>query len=369
MVLKANSTHENSLTSENNQRCKGMKKETLNKLNLQNEKTLSNLTTNIPVSELITKYKANWKDSLIDTFLLLIYGIFAFIIGSQTLNSPILFHLVAVPICALAQVKIFMVFHDCGHNNYSPSKYFNNFLLYLYSPIILTPPSWSYRHHLHHITSGNLGQKEYRFSDTVLHTKEDYQKMNPIIRKIYRIARSPICFTLVLPTLNFWVKNRIPQIWGNKNIYWVYVYHNLSSVALVSVIYYYGYFQLHFEASFFATMIGFMLFHAQHTFNDTPYLKRENWKYHESALYGSTFLQVPFYMKWFMHGIEYHHIHHLSTKIPGYQLEKCHLEYQSYFTMVKKVSMSEFFSHLNLVLYDEKENRFITFDEADNKII
>ena len=50
--------------------------------------------------------------------------------------------------------------------------------------------------------------------------------------------------------------------------------------------------------------------------------KCEEWKQKDSGIHGSSFIQIPFFFKYFFMGIEYHHIHHMNSKIPGYNLQK-----------------------------------------------
>ena len=39
---------------------------------------------------------------------------------------------------------------------------------------------------------------------------------------------------------------------------------------------------------------------------------------------GSSFYKLPKILQWFSGNIGFHHIHHLSPRIPNYNLEKCH---------------------------------------------
>jgi omega-6 fatty acid desaturase (delta-12 desaturase) len=71
-------------------------------------------------------------------------------------------------------------------------------------------------------------------------------------------------------------------------------------------------------------------------------------------------------------GIEYHHIHHMNAKIPGYNLQKYHEDVvmsSNIFDTIVTLSMYECYCNLWLVLYDEKQNKYITFKEADEEII
>jgi omega-6 fatty acid desaturase (delta-12 desaturase) len=91
----------------------------------------------------------------------------------------------------------------------------------------------------------------------------------------------------------------------------------------------------------------------------------------DSGLLGSSFLLYPNWFKYFTMGIEYHHIHHMNAKIPGYNLQRYHEEVVSksdMFANVVQLSMTDCYNNLWLVLYDEDVKRYITFAEADEKI-
>ncbi len=58
-------------------------------------------------------------------------------------------------------------------------------------------------------------------------------------------------------------------------------------------------------------------------------------------------------------GIEYHHIHHLISKIPGYNLKKCYDE-NKYFHKVNRLTLTDCYNNLWLNLYDDKNKKFIS---------
>ena len=73
-----------------------------------------------------------------------------------------------------------------------------------------------------------------------------------------------------------------------------------------------------------AQLIGTVLFHLQHSVN-VPYREhKESWNFVSAALEGSTFLEIPFWLRPFTNGIEYHHIHHLNTNVASYVIQNCH---------------------------------------------
>ena len=80
---------------------------------------------------------------------------------------------------------------------------------------------------------------------------------------------------------------------------------------------------------------------------------------------------VCLYLKYFTGGIEYHHIHHINSKIPGYNLQKFHEEVKQksdMFDNILTLNLTECYNNLWLNIYDEKSKRYITFEEADFKI-
>jgi 1-acyl-sn-glycerol-3-phosphate acyltransferase len=97
-------------------------------------------------------------------------------------------------------------------------------------------------------------------------------------------------------------------------------------------------------------------------------VNNETWKMKDSGLLGSSFIQIPYLLKYFTMGIEYHHIHHINAKIPGYNLQKYHEEVvskSSVFDNIVKLNMSDCYNNVWLALYDEDKKRFITFENKN----
>src|SRR4029434_5978516 len=72
---------------------------------------------------------------------------------------------------------------------------------------------------------------------------------------------------------------------------------------------------------------GVWLFYVQHQFEGVYWERGENWDFTKAALEGSSFYKLPRILQWFTGNIGFHHIHHLSARIPNYNLEKCHKEH------------------------------------------
>jgi omega-6 fatty acid desaturase (delta-12 desaturase) len=90
----------------------------------------------------------------------------------------------------------------------------------------------------------------------------------------------------------------------------------------------------------------------------------------ESGLEGSSFIMIPLWLKYFTMGIEYHHIHHCMTRIPGYNLQRTHKYMLQNTKMIDNIvilSMKDVFNNLFLTLYDESSGRFVGFSNSDKK--
>ena len=132
-----------------------------------------------------------------------------------------------------------------------------------------------------------------------------------------------------------------------------------------------GLLKLYLAGTAGAGSLAVMVFHNQHTFN-SPYITDDNsWSKLDSGLKGSSFIQFPWFLKLFSYRVEYHHIHHMLSTIPGYNVQLAH-EYleqtEPGFKNIVKLSMKDCYNNLWLTLYDEESDRYISFKEADEKI-
>jgi omega-6 fatty acid desaturase (delta-12 desaturase) len=111
-----------------------------------------------------------------------------------------------------------------------------------------------------------------------------------------------------------------------------------------------------------ASSIGTWLFFVQHQFEETYWEHQEEWEYVSAALKGSSYYKLPKVLQWFTGNIGFHHIHHLSPRIPNYKLEKCHNEnplFQRVLTMTLRTSLETTF----LSLWDKEQRKLISFGQ------
>jgi acyl-lipid omega-6 desaturase (Delta-12 desaturase) len=113
---------------------------------------------------------------------------------------------------------------------------------------------------------------------------------------------------------------------------------------------------------FLASVAGVWLFYVQHQYSDVIWKRSKDWNYREIALFGSSFYKLPRILQWFSGNIGFHHIHHLGPRIPNYKLEKCHYEHNDLWK-VKPISLKDSIGSLRLRLWDEQNQRLISFSE------
>jgi len=286
-----------------------------------------------------------------------------------------------IPLVSLLQVKSFVIFHDCGHNSFTPSKKLNYILGTVLGITLLTPLCWTYEHSNHHMISGNKENKlNGDHNHSIFHSLNQYKEMNRLQQTLYKVLRQPFIFNIGIATFILFIVHRFHILCmklNNSLLYKQRVYQIVFDTLITNIclfIYLFNNKQMLIYSiiwSIISLSLGFIIFHNQHTFNK-PYVKTtKEWTKQNSGLQGSSFIQVPKYLKFFTYGIEYHHIHHMIASIPGYKLKVAH-EYlektEPEFKNIVKLSMTDCYHNLWLTLYDEESDRYISFKEADEKI-
>ncbi len=108
---------------------------------------------------------------------------------------------------------------------------------------------------------------------------------------------------------------------------------------------------------------GIWLFYVQHQFEDAYWESGESWSYADAALRGSSYLKLPKVLQFFSGNIGLHHVHHLSARIPNYNLQRAHDE-NPIFHDVPMLSMWDGMRAVRFKLWDEEHARLVTFAEA-----
>jgi omega-6 fatty acid desaturase (delta-12 desaturase) len=107
---------------------------------------------------------------------------------------------------------------------------------------------------------------------------------------------------------------------------------------------------------------GVWLFYVQHQFEGVYWERGDEWDYTAAALQGSSFYKLPKVLQWFSGNIGFHHIHHLSSRIPNYNLERCHQSHPM-FQAVKPITLFSSLKSFSLRLWDENQKKLVGYRE------
>ena len=108
------------------------------------------------------------------------------------------------------------------------------------------------------------------------------------------------------------------------------------------------------------------VFFVQHNFPGSYTSGDEGWSYFKGAIEGSSFLIVPRVLNWFTADIAYHHVHHLSERIPNYRLRKCHEDNLDQFSSVKRLQLHQVWNCFSLILRDHESCQLISINRLRN---
>jgi omega-6 fatty acid desaturase (delta-12 desaturase) len=75
---------------------------------------------------------------------------------------------------------------------------------------------------------------------------------------------------------------------------------------------------------------------------------------------GSSFYKLPRLLQWFTGNIGFHHIHHLGSKIPNYNLAKAYRENPVFH--IKPMTLLSSLNCLKWRVYDEANHRLAGWD-------
>jgi len=260
-------------------------------------------------------------------------------------------------------VRVFIIFHDCGHGSFFKSQRINNFWGFVMGLLCFTPYRyWRHEHAVHHANAGDLDNRGV--GDVWTMTVKEYLKAPRWMRIKYRLCRNPICLFIIGPSIMFFIAHRIPI--GRLNSKESIDVHltNLGILAMMIIMGVFlgfkTYLLIQFLVVSMAASAGVWLFYVQHQFEGVYWERSDNWDYVTEALKGSSFFKLPKVLQWFTGNIGFHHIHHLAPNIPNYFLERCYNEIPL-FQQIKPITFLASFKSLTFRLWDEQHQRLVGF--------
>lgn len=262
-------------------------------------------------------------------------------------------------------IRTFIIFHDCCHQSFFKSRLANDILGTITGVLTIVPyEQWKNSHSIHHATSGNLDKRG--IGDIWVLTVDEYVA-SPLWRRIaYRVYRNPAIMLGVGPFFVFVIQYRF-NVKGAKRKERLNTY--LTNVLIVGLytlmcwaIGWQAFLMIQLPIFFVSGMLGIWLFYVQHQFEDSYFENEEEWSYVKAAVEGSSYYKLPKVLQWITGNIGFHHVHHLSPKVPNYNLEKAH-DATPPLQKATTITISTSLKSLRFRLWDERNKTFVSFKD------
>jgi acyl-lipid omega-6 desaturase (Delta-12 desaturase) len=263
-------------------------------------------------------------------------------------------------------MRTFIVFHDCTHGSFLPSRRANLWVGRLSGLLVFQPfANWRHTHAVHHGTAGDLDRRGT--GDIATLTFDEYVASPWTKRLGYRLFRNPLVMFGIGPLWSLMIG---PRLWSRsmrlrqrRSV----VITNLFLAALLGAICWFLGWQewllVQMPSAILAGTAGVWLFYVQHQFEDVYWESGESWGYADAALRGSSYLKLPQPFQFFTGNIGLHHVHHLSAKVPNYNLQRAHGE-NPIFRDVPVLTAWDGVGAVRLKVIDAEAGRLLTWSEV-----
>lgn len=327
------------------------------------------------------------------------FALFYFAIESLSVSYWLSAALIFVLILFI--MRVFMMMHDAGHGCLFVSPRQNSIAGFIMGVMCGVPEYvWSKHHAYHHATNGNWNK--YRGPLAVL-SSDEYSELSEKKQKSYVNSRNILLapfagfmyfiftprFTWLKGSIQFFfhgVKTKLSspktsfqeiansfetKFWADWKEYRHMAYNNIVLISLIVFgCWFFGiapFMTVYLIALSLAGALGIILFTIQHNFEDSYAMGDEGWDYNTAAIEGTSYFDLPRVLHWFTADIGYHHIHHLSARIPNYKLRECHEEYEHLFKDVPTLRLKDVLKSFKHILWDEASGRMITVAQFNER--
>lgn len=261
--------------------------------------------------------------------------------------------------------RIFIIFHDCTHHSFFKDRRANRIVGTVMGVLTLFPfDQWGHEHSVHHATSGNLDKRGT--GDIWTLTVDEYLAAPFKLRFAYRFYRNPLVMFGLGPIYVFLLKNRFNRKGARKkeknNTYLTNALIVVFAALLCLAVGWQSFLLVQGSIFMISGSIGIWLFYVQHTFEDSYFEENEEWEYVLAAVEGSSFYKLPKLMQFLTGNIGYHHVHHLSPRVPNYKLEMAHNNTQP-LENVPTITLATSLRSLRFRLWDEESKNFVSFKD------
>ncbi|MEK3785501.1 fatty acid desaturase [Paenibacillus sp. FSL K6-1230] len=328
---------------------------------MKDQARLSHLKKNVAAFEQTNTRSSIWQ--LINTLgplLLLWYAAYLSLSISYWLTLPISI------VAAGFIIRTFIIFHDCGHQSFFKSKRANDIVGTITGVITLCPyQQWKNTHAIHHATSSNLDKRGT--GDMWVLTIEEYVAAGFWQRLAYRFYRNPLVMFVLGPIYIFLISYRFNRKGAKRKEKINTHVTNISIVVLYALlcwaIGWEAFVLVQAPVFFVSGMLGIWLFYVQHQFEESYFEHDEEWSYVNAAVEGSSYYKLPAVLQWITGNIGFHHVHHLSPKVPNYYLEEAHNATPP-LQKATTITIGTSLKSLRFRLWDEQRKTFVSFGEV-----
>ncbi|MFD2923769.1 fatty acid desaturase [Halobacillus naozhouensis] len=275
----------------------------------------------------------------------------------------------AIPLAMVAGgfvIRIFIIFHDCTHQSFFKNKKANRIIGTITGILTLFPfEKWKRDHSIHHATSSNLDKRGT--GDVWVMTVDEYVAATFWGRLAYRLYRNPIIMFGLGPIYLFLISNRFNRK-GAKRKERLNTYVTNASVAiiyslLIWAIGWQAFLIIQVPILYVSGTLGIWLFYVQHQFEDSYFEEEDQWDFVKAAVDGSSYYKLPKILQWVSGSIGFHHVHHLSPRVPNYKLEEAH-ESTPPLQKATTITLASSLKSIRFRLYDTENKTFVSFKEV-----
>ncbi|CDQ38145.1 MULTISPECIES: Delta(5) desaturase DesA [Virgibacillus] len=262
-------------------------------------------------------------------------------------------------------IRIFIIFHDCTHSSFFKNPKANRIIGTITGVITLFAfEKWKRSHAIHHATSSNLDKRGT--GDVWIMTVDEYLEASFWRKLAYRLYRNPIVMFGLGPLYLFLLSNRFNRKGAKrKERYNTYVI-NLSILViyacLIWAVGWSAFLIIQLPILFISGSLGIWLFYVQHQFEDSYFENEAEWDYVKAAVDGSSYYKLPKVLQWMTGNIGFHHVHHLSPKVPNYHLEPAH-ESTPPLQKATTITLRTSLQSIRFRVYDEASKTFMSFKD------
>lgn len=226
---------------------------------------------------------------------------------------------------------------------------------------------------MHNVHHAHNGQFEYRgLGDINFLTIEEYHNRSAFGKLHYRFRRTPFVQFIIVPIIYLAIVLRIPSVhlkrW--KTIRYSHLINNLllatTYTGLALLLGWQKFLLVHLPILLFFGMIAFWLFYIQHQHADNYKEWKDNWDHLLASIKGSTYYKLPRVFQWLSGNIGFHHIHHLNSLVPNYNLEECANENPLLNKYVNVITLRQSLKFIHYKLWDEQSKQMISFKKNNS---